>query len=120
MEVVPVAAIHNGSQKYHLNQQFPLLAYGKNAYLRKSVDTMIHEEFDYRIIYETDNAGDLRELALQGLGVAWLPRLLVEEEIQQQRLQILADYLFFENIYIIRNKVIHSQKMNSIWNALTH
>jgi DNA-binding transcriptional LysR family regulator len=52
-----------------------LLSYSKQAYLRKCVDDIIENQLNYRILYETDNASDLKELVLQGLGIAWLPKL---------------------------------------------
>jgi len=57
-------------------------------------------------------------LALQGLGVAWLPRLLIEEEINESKLKILDGYSFFQDIYIVRSNIIYSQKINFVWNYL--
>ena len=90
----------------------------KQAYLRKCVDREIEDKLDYRILYETDNAGDLKALVLQGLGIAWLPKLLIEEEIAENKLRVLDDYHFFQDVYIIRSKVIYSQRMDYIWNTL--
>ncbi|WP_151802160.1 LysR family transcriptional regulator, partial [Acinetobacter guillouiae] len=70
MQIVPVTASKNGLPNYQLNQTFPLLAYSKQAYLRKCVDKIIESKLNYRTLYETDNASDLKALALQGLGVA--------------------------------------------------
>lgn len=118
MQIVPVTASKNGLHKYQLNQTFPLLAYSKQAYLRKCVDKIIESKLNYRTLYETDNASDLKALALQGLGVAWLPRLLIEEEINENKLKILDGYSFFQDIYIVRSNIIYSQKINFVWNYL--
>ena len=118
MQIVPVTASKNGLPKYQLNQTFPLLAYSKQAYLRKCVDKIIESKLNYRTLYETDNASDLKALALQGLGVAWLPRLLIEEEINESKLKILDGYSFFQDIYIVRSNIIYSQKINFVWNYL--
>lgn len=118
MQIVPVTASKNGLPKYQLNQTFPLLAYSKQAYLRKCVDKIIESKLNYRTLYETDNASDLKALALQGLGVAWLPRLLIEEEINENKLKILDGYSFFQDIYIVRSNIIYSQKINFVWNYL--
>ena len=118
MQIVPVTASKNGLPNYQLNQTFPLLAYSKQAYLRKCVDKIIESKLNYRTLYETDNASDLKALALQGLGVAWLPRLLIEEEINENKLKILDGYSFFQDIYIVRSNIIYSPKINFVWNYL--
>ncbi|NCI79180.1 LysR family transcriptional regulator [Acinetobacter tandoii] len=118
MEILPVASARDKYEKYSLDQNFPLLSYSKQAYLRKCVDREIEDKLDYRILYETDNAGDLKALVLQGLGIAWLPKLLIEEEIAENKLRVLDDYHFFQDVYIIRSKVIYSQRMDYIWNTL--
>ena len=117
-KILPVASARDKYEKYSLDQNFPLLSYSKQAYLRKCVDREIEDKLDYRILYETDNAGDLKALVLQGLGVAWLPKLLVEEEIAENKLRVLDGYHFFQDVYLIRSKVIYSQRMDYIWNTL--
>jgi DNA-binding transcriptional LysR family regulator len=98
------------------------LAYSQQAYLRKCVDEVIENKLDYRILYETDNAGDLKELVLQGLGIAWLPKLLVEKEIRENKLKVLdaQQYNFFQDVYLIRREMIVSQRISYIWNSLIH
>ncbi|OTG86127.1 LysR family transcriptional regulator [Acinetobacter sp. ANC 4558] len=120
MEILPVTTAFDKYPQYTLEQFFPLLAYSKQAYLRKCVDAIIEEKLNYRTLYETDNAGDLKALVLQGLGVAWLPRLLVEDELSEKKLKILDGYNFFQDVYLIRSKVILSERINNIWNFLIH
>ena len=75
---------------------------------------------DYRTLYETDNAGDLKELVLQGLGVAWLPKLLVEREIQENKLKVLEgnQYYLFQDVYLVKREMSFSNRINYIWNIL--
>lgn len=122
MEVLPVTAVNENMKKYSLEQTFPLLAYSKQAYLRNCVDEVIENKLDYRILYETDNAGDLKELVLQGLGIAWLPKLLVEKEILENKLEVLDSnhYNFYQDVYIIRREMSLSKRINFIWNTLVH
>ena len=90
MEILPITALNDdGTPKYSLEKSFPLLAYSKQAYLRSCVDEVIENVLDYRVLYETDNASDLKELVLQGLGISWLPKLLVEKEIIENKLKIV-------------------------------
>ena len=106
--------------KYSLDQSFPLLSYSKQAYLRNCVDEAIENKLDYRTLYETDNAGDLKELVLQGLGVAWLPKLLVEREIQENKLKVLdgKQYYLFQDVYLVKREMSFSNRINYIWNIL--
>ena len=90
------------------------------AYLRNCVDEAIENNLDYRTLYETDNAGDLKELVLQGLGVAWLPKLLVEREIQENKLKVLdgKQYYLFQDVYLVKREMSFSNRINYIWNIL--
>ena len=121
MEILPVTAVINNVPKYSFEQLFPLLSYSKQAYLRKCVDEVIENKLNYRTLYETDNAGDLKELVLQGLGIAWLPKLLVEKEILENKLKIVDQekYSTFQDVYIIRREIVLSKRINYIWDLLT-
>lgn len=122
MDILPVTAVYNDEPKYSFNQLFPLLAYSKQAYLRKCVDEVIENNLNYRTLYETDNASDLKELVLQGLGIAWLPKLLVEKELSENKLKVIDEQIFHtsQDVYIIRRKMILSERIKYIWNLLTN
>ena len=84
------------------------------------MDEAIENKLDYRTLYETDNAGDLKELVLQGLGVAWLPKLLVEREMQENKLKVLDgnQYYLFQDVYLVKREMSFSNRINYIWNIL--
>lgn len=121
IEILPVTALDNGIPKYSIDQPFPLLAYSKQAYLRNCVDEVIEKNLNYRTLYETDNASDLKELVIQGLGIAWLPKLLIEKEISENKLKIIdnKNYNTSQDVYIIRHKIIISNSINQIWRSIT-
>lgn len=121
MEILLVTALDNGIPKYSIDQPFPLLAYSKQAYLRNCVDEVIEKNLNYRTLYETDNASDLKELVIQGLGIAWLPKLLIEKEISENKLKIIdnKNYNTSQDVYIIRHKIIISNSINQIWRSIT-
>ncbi|MBL2056620.1 LysR family transcriptional regulator, partial [Klebsiella pneumoniae] len=88
--IVPVSATEpDHSPKHTIQSNFALLAYSKHAYLRKLVDQLIEGKLVYKTLYETDNATNLKELVLQGLGVAWIPKINVEEDLAAGKLVIL-------------------------------
>ena len=122
MEILPVTAYHNNVPKYSFNELFPLLSYSKQAYLRKCVDEIIENKLNYRTLYETDNASDLKELVLQGLGIAWLPKKIEKKELNENKLKVVEPIIFhtYQDIYIIRRKNIISKRIDYIWNFLTN
>lgn len=120
-EIVPVTLKNtNGQNKYDIHQYFPLLAYSNNAYLRKLVDQLIVNRLNYRIVYETDNANNLKDFVLQGACVAWLPKLTIKDELMNGQVNIIEDNAFImkQQIYIFRNKLTQETHLKDIWNAL--
>ena len=81
--IVPVAEPDH-TPKHTIQSNFALLAYSKHAYLRKLVDQLIEGKLVYKTLYETDNATNLKELVLQGLGVAWIPKLMLKKTLQPE------------------------------------
>ncbi|MHA3048872.1 LysR substrate-binding domain-containing protein [Acinetobacter sp. ANC 4641] len=106
-EIIPVYA-KTTNKTYDLNQHFPLLTYSKNAYLRNLVDHVIQtNNLDCHILYETDNAENLKQLVLQGVGVAWLPRITIVDELAQNKLIELStsQYVVNQSIFIYKSKL---------------
>ncbi|MCG2572159.1 LysR substrate-binding domain-containing protein [Acinetobacter sp. ME22] len=108
-EIIPVYAKNAiKNKRYDLNQHFPLLTYSKNAYLRNLVDQVIQaNNLDCHILYETDNAENLKQLVLQGVGVAWLPRITIMDELAQNKLIELSasKYAVNQSIFIYKSKL---------------
>ena len=120
-EIIPVCITHNnGEAKFDINKHFPLLSYSKNAYLRNLVDQVILNQLNYRILYETDHANNLKDFVMQGAGVAWLPRITIEDELATNKVKILADTKFSiqQEIFIIRNKINKYSSLQQIWSFL--
>lgn len=118
MDIIPVCtADQNYDFKKDIN--IPLLTYGSKAYLRKYVD-QITQHLDYKILYETDNALDLKELVLQGLGVAWLPKNVVNNEIKLNKLKKVEDesYTFRQEIHILKSKINSNANLQLVWDSL--
>lgn len=106
-EIIPVYA-KTTNKTYDLNKHFPLLTYSKNAYLRNLVDHVIQtNNLDCHILYETDNAENLKQLVLQGVGVAWLPRITIMDELAENKLIELStsQYMVNQSIYIYKSKL---------------
>lgn len=88
--MLPVcAAREDGSPLYNLEsgQNFPLLAYSAGAFLGRSVNLLLRQrKLRYTTVYETAMADSLKSMALQGLGIAWVPHLSVTAELSRGEL----------------------------------
>lgn len=84
-EMLPVCSTAaDGSALYNLDADasVPLLSYGAGAFLGRSVNALLRQRgLRYTTVYETAMADSLKAMALQGLGVAWVPRLSVTAEL---------------------------------------
>lgn len=120
-EIVPVTLIdEDGNAKYDINHRFPLLSYSKNAYLRNLVDQVISNKLEYRILYETDHANNLKDFVLQGAGIAWLPKITIEEDLLKKKLKIInaREYIIKQQIFIFKNKIRKDDYLKIYWDSL--
>ncbi|MEQ1324446.1 LysR substrate-binding domain-containing protein [Acinetobacter soli] len=120
-EIVPVTLIdEDGNVKYDINHRFPLLSYSKNAYLRNLVDQVISNKLEYRILYETDHANNLKDFVLQGAGIAWLPKITIEEDLLKKKLKIInaREYIIKQQIFIFKNKIRKDDYLKIFWDSL--
>ncbi|MBT9531564.1 MAG: LysR family transcriptional regulator [Pseudomonas sp.] len=94
-EMLPVCAVdEQGAPLFALDngQSVPLLAYSAGAFLGRSVNALIRQRgLRATTVYETAMADSLKSMALQGLGVAWVPRLSVTAELARGELVICGD-----------------------------
>ncbi|WP_288423805.1 LysR substrate-binding domain-containing protein, partial [uncultured Acinetobacter sp.] len=120
-EIVPVTLIdEDGNAKYDINNRFQLLSYSKNAYLRNLVDQVISNKLEYRILYETDHANNLKDFVLQGAGIAWLPKITIEEDLLKKKLKIInaREYIIKQQIFIFKNKIRKDDYLKIFWDSL--
>lgn len=90
--MLPVCAVDEvGVPLFDLDsgQSVPLLAYSAGAFLGRSVNQLLRQRaLRSTTLYETAMADSLKSMALQGLGVAWVPRLSVTAELARGELAI--------------------------------
>ena len=91
-EMLPVCAVDGeGRPLYDIDsgQSVPLLAYSAGAFLGRSVNQLLRQRaLRSTTVYETAMADSLKSMALQGLGIAWVPRLSVGPELQRGELVV--------------------------------
>jgi DNA-binding transcriptional LysR family regulator len=90
--MLPVCAVGEaGTPLFDLDsgQSVPLLAYSAGAFLGRSVNLLLRQRaLRSSTVYETAMADSLKSMAMQGLGVAWVPRLSVTAELARGELAI--------------------------------
>lgn len=100
----------------------PLLAYSHGTYLGRMVDLIIESAphaFVGTPVFKSDMADVLRELALQGAGVAWLPDCTAKSG--GDRLTALADDRWTLTLSVVayRDRNNGSRPLNRLWSALS-
>jgi DNA-binding transcriptional LysR family regulator len=90
----------NGEPMFKLpgraGQPLPYLGYAPGAYLGRVTDLILkqsHTAIHLDRVYETDMAEGLKVMALEGLGVAFLPHSAVKKELRSRRLVSAAGAL---------------------------
>ncbi|MGP0170297.1 LysR substrate-binding domain-containing protein [Pseudomonas sp. NCHU5208] len=90
--MLPVCATdERGAPLFDLDsgQSIPLLAYTAGAFLGRSVNLLLRQRvLRSTTVYETAMADSLKSMALQGMGVTWVPRLSVSGELARGELAI--------------------------------
>ncbi|MDP3814277.1 LysR substrate-binding domain-containing protein [Pseudomonas sp.] len=93
--MLPVCAVgEDGRPLFDLDsgQSVPLLAYSAGAFLGRSVNLLLRQRgLRSTTLYETAMADSLKSMALQGMGVAWVPRLSVTAELARGELVVCGD-----------------------------
>ena len=93
--MLPVCGVgEDGAPLFDLDsgQSVPLLAYTAGAFLGRSVNLLLRQRaLRSTTVYETAMADSLKSMALQGMGVAWVPRLSVTAELARGELVVCGD-----------------------------
>lgn len=122
--MLPVcAADASGRPLYDLDsgQSVPLLAYSAGAFLGRSVNLLLRQRgLRATTVYETAMADSLKSMALQGLGVAWVPRLSVEHELARGELAVCVaeHWQVALEIRLYRCALLRKAAVGRVWRAL--
>ncbi|HYQ40090.1 MAG TPA: LysR substrate-binding domain-containing protein [Pseudomonas sp.] len=123
-EMLPVCAVGtDGRPLYDLDggQTVPLLAYSAGAFLGRPVSLLLRRRgLRSTTVYETAMADSLKGMALQGLGVAWVPRLSVTAELARGELAVCGDERWQVplEIRLYRCALLHKPAVRRLWQAL--
>ena len=123
-EMLPVCAVDAAGQALfdlESGQSVPLLAYGAGAFLGRSVNLLLRQRaLRSTTVYETAMADSLKSMALQGLGVAWVPRLSVTAELARGELLVCGDEQWQVplEIRLYRCALVRKPAVRRLWREL--
>lgn len=123
-DMLPVcAADAEGRPLYALDggQSVPLLAYSAGAFLGRSVNQLLRQRvLRSTTVYETAMADSLKAMALEGLGVAWVPRLSVQAELARGELVVCGDapWQVPLEIRLYRCSLVRKAAVRLLWRKL--
>ncbi|MFV3413178.1 LysR substrate-binding domain-containing protein [Pseudomonas nitroreducens] len=123
-EMLPVCAVNSaGVPLYDLDsgQSVPLLAYSAGAFLGRGVNLLLRQRnLRYTTVYETAMADSLKSMALQGMGVAWVPRLSMESELARGELALCGGphWIVPQEIRLYRCALVRKAQIRLLWRKL--
>ncbi len=131
--LLPVAATGaDGRARWQLNRDdpappetVPLLTYHASSGLGRLVQTCLRHRLPearaQHAVFSAHHAVVLKALALEGRGVAWLPRSLVESELREGRLAEAADpaWTVPMSIQLYRQPAAMSVAAEQLWTLVT-
>lgn len=123
-QMLPVCATDaEGAPLFSLadGQPVPLLAYSAGAFLGRSVNALLRQRgLRAATVYETAMADSLKSMALQGLGVAWVPRLCATAELARGELVVCGDerWQLPLEIRLYRSALIRKAAVRLLWRKL--
>jgi DNA-binding transcriptional LysR family regulator len=123
-EMLPVcSADAQGSPLFDLEGEnsVPLLAYSAGAFLGRSVNLLLRQRnLRFTTVYETAMADSLKGMALQGLGIAWVPRLSVAAELERGELVVCGGPQWHVplEIRLYRCALVRKANVRLLWRKL--
>lgn len=122
--LVPVSLPkHNGRALFHLGGRdvLPLLEYSDGALLGDIVQKCLPEsEQAIEPVYDMPEAEGLKAMVQQGMGVAWVPALCIQDELDCGELVIAGGsrWHILLDIMLYRDPQRQLPEVDALWNAL--
>jgi len=123
-EMLPVCAVDaDGKPLFDLegDSSVPLLAYSAGAFLGRSVNLLLRQRnLRYTTVYETAMADSLKSMALEGMGIAWVPRLSMRGELERGELAICGGSQWHVplEIRLYRCALVRKANVRLLWRKL--
>ncbi|MHB0775531.1 LysR family transcriptional regulator [Halomonas sp. WWR20] len=116
----------DGTPRFPLSgeeESIPFLAYTQGAFLGRSVRMLLKNDplrMRLKTVYETAMAEGLKGMALQGVGMAWIPDFCIREELGSGRLVQAggADWNIDLEIRLYRCSLVHKPGVEKLWRQM--
>ncbi|MCI0592294.1 MAG: LysR substrate-binding domain-containing protein [Chromohalobacter sp.] len=115
----------DGSPRFALDNDagVPFLAYTQGAFLGRSVRMLLKNDplrMRLKTVYETAMAEGLKGMALQGVGMAWIPDFCIREELAAGRLVRAGDpqWDIPLEIRLYRCSLVHKPGVEKLWRQM--
>lgn len=107
-QLFPVCASdEHGEALFNLAQpHFPLLNYSRNSYMGRLINRTLtrHSELSFSTFFVSSMSELLKQVALDGCGIAWLPEYAIQQEIRSGKLVVLN-----RDELVIRFRPMHTE-----------
>ncbi|GHA86336.1 LysR family transcriptional regulator [Modicisalibacter luteus] len=105
------------------NDSIPFLSYTQGAFLGRSVRMMLKNDplrLRLKTVYETAMAEGLKGMALQGVGMAWIPDFCIREELTSGRLVRAGDTQWDIplEVRLYRCSLVHKPGVERLWRQM--
>lgn len=126
-QLIPVcAADRMGRPLFDLDSEshLPLIGYGEDSFLGGVLASPylldLQRRYDTELVCETSFTIGIRELALSGLGIGWLPHGLIEEDLIAGKLISLVDRLGGPRLIVAcyRQPDVEATSLDTLWRLI--
>ncbi|TVU69712.1 MULTISPECIES: LysR family transcriptional regulator [Cobetia] len=131
VNMLPVCApLENGAPRFPLTGQddtsqdvIPLLSYTQGAFLGRSVKMLLKNDplrLRLRTVFEMAMAEGLKGMALQGVGMAWIPDFCIRDELSSGKLVRAGNEAWDIplEIRLYRCSLVHKPGIDKLWKQL--
>ena len=104
-------------------ETLPLVSYSPGCFLGKMQEILTKHYYANRIVFhtvfESSMSETLKRMILAGQGIGWLPKSVIEDELQQNKLLVLpAGGVVLElDVVLVRKLATGSSLMQKVWEA---
>lgn len=124
--LIPVAAHKAGTgTHWQIGDQatvdLPVLAYSEASGLGRIMRTLLPEAFElHHTVFTAHHAELLKTMVLEGRGVAWLPRSLIDQDLKSGRLQVAGGprWQLPLDIRLFRRRAPQTEAAEAFWKTI--
>jgi len=124
-QLIPVALTGSGFcnvAEYPL--AIPLIGYPSESFfgrlLQQELRDKLSPAYQFDLVVETAMSDSIKSMVLQGVGISWLPKAMVQERLNSGELTKIEGLPALEmKIMLYRHKVAKNAEVDAVWDSLT-